>query len=746
MCSSSSTFLLVVVVNELKMMTTSNPFGQFGALAAVILLMIGVSLTGCLGADDEEPICVETDCGIGDGAGDGAGDASIDGSGPLDGNETGGGNETGVGNETEGGNETGAGNETGGGNATGGSNETTDGNETELEEQAQATVDLWQGESRLLLILVHPTDSTPNLTSAEVESIISDVNDWYMEVSSGKVWLNWSVAGWYSLDDAGYSKQNAYLAAAEDGYDLTQYDRFVVGLQDLTSRSMSTQGVDFYNVTTSDGPVQLLASRCDIKRFADTNSTRNTLTHELGHSFGLSHARFNGSIGGEVEPYGNQYDSMGSSSAWRHFGAVYQHQMGWLDDEQVELVTQSGDYTLKPLEGDEVHALRISIGMVEEEKAGATITAEHFYYLEVREVQDIDTSDKPGHMSPGVLNGVIINHASPQDQYGYHKWLATAQDATPETPTASSGDFLLPEGRTFSIKGAGIHITALNVTDNETLVHIEIDAESTNSPPTITGVQATPVGNGFLFSVNSADDDDDDLAIFWNLEAGYGDLYAPERIGSGPTVEHTFADDSGRRVFVWVSDMHGGETIGWVDINGYVNQAPQIEAMTPTSVEEGVFEFQIDIDDRELLTYSWDLGDGSTSNLPEPVHEYSEDGNYTVTLVVSDGEFSATVTGIADTSETENEPPVADAGPDVTAAPGETVILDGSASDDPDNYPLGFLRYTWSSPDGLDISNMDEAMASLVAPSEAGTYTIYLQVNDGAESRIDSMTLTVTAS
>jgi len=723
-------------VNELKMMTTPNPSGQLGALAAVILLMIGASLSGCLGGDEEESICVGLDCGIGDDAAD----TSTDGSGPQDGNDTTGGDDTAGGTGTTGGNETGDGNETGGGN------ETTEGNETELEEQAQATVDLWEGESRLLLILVHPTDSAPNLTSTEAGSIISDVNDWYLEVSGGKVWLNWSVAGWYALDDAGYSKQNAYQAAAEDGYDLTQYDRFVVGLQDLTSRSISTQGVDFYNVTTGDGIVQLLASRCDIKRFADTNSTRNTLTHELGHSFGLSHARFNGSIGGEVEPYGNQYDSMGSSSAWRHFGAVYKHQMGWLDDEQVELVTQSGDYTLKPLEGDEAHALRLSIGMVEEEKFGETTTAEHFYYLEVREVQDIDASDKTGQMSAGVLNGVIINHAGPQDQYGYHKLLATAQDATPETPTASSGDFLLPEGRTFSIREAGIHITALNVTYDETVVHIEIDDGTFNSPPTITSVEATPVGDGFLFSVDTADDDDDDLAIFWNLEAGYGDIYTPEQIGSGTSVEHTFADDSGRRVFVRVSDMHGEETVGWVDINGYVNQAPQIEAMTPTSVEEGVFEFQIDIDDRELLTYYWDLGDGSTSTLPEPVHEYAEDGNYTVTLVVSDWEFSATVTGHADTAETENEPPVADAGPNVTTAPGETVILDGSGSDDPDDYPLEFLRYTWSSSDGLDISNVAEAMASLVAPSEAGTYIIYLQVNDGAESRIDSMVLTVTAS
>jgi PKD repeat protein len=668
--------------------------------------MISASLSGCLAGDDEEPICAEEDCG----SGDDAGGSTTDGS------------------ELQ------------------GENNTTGGNETGLEEEAQATIDLWEGESRLLLILVYPTDSTPGMSATEAESIMSDVNDWYVEVSGGKVWLNWTIAGWYALDDAGYSMQKAYQAAAEDGYDLTQYDRFVVGLQNLTSRSMSTQGVEFYNVTTGDETVQLLASRCDVKRFADTNSTRNTLTHELGHGFGLSHARFNGSIGGEVEPYGNQYDSMGSSSAWRHFGAAYKHQMGWLDDEQVELVTQSGDYTLKPLEGDEAHALRVSIGMVEEEKAGEIITAEHFYYLEVREVQEIDTSDKPGHISSGVLNGIIINHAGPQDQYGYHKWLATAQDATPETPTASSGDFLLPEGRTFSINGADIHITALNVTDDETVVHIEINDESTNSPPTITSVEATPVGDGFLFSVDASDDDDNDLAIFWNFEVGYGDLYAPERIGSGTSVEHTFADDNGRRVFVWVSDMHGGEAVGWIDINGYVNLAPQIEAMTPTSVEEGVFEFQLDIDDRELLTYSWDLGDGTTSTLPEPLHEYAVDGDYTVTVVVSDREFTATMTGHADTAETENEPPISDAGPDVTTAPGEAVILNGSGSDDPDDYPLGVLRYIWSSPDGFDISNADEPMASLVAPSEAGTYIIYLQVNDGAESRSDSMVLIVTAS
>ena len=159
-----------------------------------------------------------------------------------------------------------------------------------------------------------------------------------------------------------------------------------------------------------------------------------------------------------------------------------------------------------------------------------------------------------------------------------------------------------------------------------------------------------------------------------------------------------------------------------------------------------MFQFETEIVDQQLLSYIWDLGDGTTSTVPEPLHEYAEDGNYTVTLVVSDGEFNTTVTGYADTADTENSPPIADAGPDITANPGQTVSLDGSSSNDPDNYPLGFIRYSWSSSDGINILNANEAVASLVAPNEVGTYIIRLQVNDGAESRTDTILLTVSDS
>jgi hypothetical protein len=620
------------------------------------------------------------------------------------------------------------------------------GNQTELEEQAQATVDLWEGENKILLILVHPVDSSPNLTTDEVESITADVGAWFEEVSYGRVWVNWTITGWYALDEAAHARQSVYQAVVADGYDITEYDRMVVGLQDYTARSSSTQGVQYYNVTTEDETIQILASRCDVKRFANTTSTRNTMSHELGHSFGLSHAEFDGSDSGEVDPYGNQYDTMGSSPLWRHFGAVYKHQLGWLDDQQVELVTTSGEYTLRPLEGESPHALRISMGIVEEEVNGHLISTEHFQYLEVREVLDIELSNKLGeqNMSTEALNGVIINHAAPQDQYGYHKWLARAQDATPETPSASSSDFLLLQGRTFSNSEVGIHITALNVTDNSTTVRIVLGEQLGNTPPVISDVVATAGNDGFLFSIEADDADGDELSIFWNFEVGMSAFYAPERFGSGTPVQHTFPDTEGMRVHVLVSDMRGGVATGWVDVWDYVNEAPIIEELTVMPVDEGIFEFRPIVTDQELLTYLWDFGDGNSSTFPQPVHEYAEAGIYSISLTISDGEFSTIATGSVDTQDSENVPPVANAGPDLTAAAGEIITLDGSQSTDPDSFPLPSMRYTWSSTANLDISDRSEAIATVVAPNEPGTYEIQLLVNDGDISVTDTMILTVT--
>jgi hypothetical protein len=91
-----------------------------------------------------------------------------------------------------------------------------------------------------------------------------------------------------------------------------------------------------------------------------------------------------------------------------------------------------------------------------------------------------------------------------------------------------------------------------------------------------------------------------------------------------------------------------------------------------------------------------------------------------------------------------NLPPVANAGPDKSAAPGTNVTLSGSGSD-PDGGPSA-LTFAWSQVSGptVTIGNASQAVAN-VTPSTAGSYVFRLTVSDGAAQASDTMTLTVAA-
>lgn len=121
-----------------------------------------------------------------------------------------------------------------------------------------------------------------------------------------------------------------------------------------------------------------------------------------------------------------------------------------------------------------------------------------------------------------------------------------------------------------------------------------------------------------------------------------------------------------------------------------------------------------------------------------PSHAYGNAGTYVVTLTVTDnkgatGSDSATMT-IA------NRPPTANAGSDLSGAPGVAMTFNGSGSSDPDGT---ITSYTWSFGDGTSGSG---AVANHVYAT-AGTYTVTLTVrdDDGAIAT-DSAAATVTAS
>jgi hypothetical protein len=99
-------------------------------------------------------------------------------------------------------------------------------------------------------------------------------------------------------------------------------------------------------------------------------------------------------------------------------------------------------------------------------------------------------------------------------------------------------------------------------------------------------------------------------------------------------------------------------------------------------------------------------------------------------------------------NQTRNITIVANAGPDISAVPNQTVILDGSASRSID--PKAKLSFLWKQSQGpvkispLNGSNAPKAMFK--APTKDGTYTFGLQVSDEKRQRaIDRVNVTVTS-
>ncbi|RME29209.1 MAG: hypothetical protein D6806_01720, partial [Deltaproteobacteria bacterium] len=160
--------------------------------------------------------------------------------------------------------------------------------------------------------------------------------------------------------------------------------------------------------------------------------------------------------------------------------------------------------------------------------------------------------------------------------------------------------------------------------------------------------------------------------------------------------------------------------------------------------------------DGDPITFQW-----SFDSRPAGSHAQLEDadtaeawftpdveGRYVVSLVVNDGKVDSapdTVT-VTVTGGGQNNPPVADAGPDRQVEVGQTVTLDGSSSSDPDGDQLSYAWSFDSIPQGSSarLSGADTATPSFQADVE-GQYVVKLVVSDGqVDSQPDTVTITAT--
>ena len=171
--------------------------------------------------------------------------------------------------------------------------------------------------------------------------------------------------------------------------------------------------------------------------------------------------------------------------------------------------------------------------------------------------------------------------------------------------------------------------------------------------------------------------------------------------GDGAKVTYAYRTPGTYRVGLVVTDDSRTSTNTAEDELTVVVNAPPVADAGPDQVvtaSEVRFDGGGSSDpDGVIARYDWEFGDGATGTGRTTSHVYRKVGAYAVRLTVTDD--SGTVRSSAGDAlrVLVNAAPIADAGPDQVAAPGQTVTFSGQGSLDPDGDIVG---WQWEFGDG----------------------------------------------
>jgi PKD repeat protein len=288
--------------------------------------------------------------------------------------------------------------------------------------------------------------------------------------------------------------------------------------------------------------------------------------------------------------------------------------------------------------------------------------------------------------------GVFVSHSYPDD--GTYTVTLTVTDDDGETATATATKTILNR-----IPTASFTESAETVYTGETI---------------------------YFNASNSYDPDGTIVSYFWDFGDG--------TTGTGVTVEHAYADDGLYIVKLTVTDDDGA-TATTTAAKAVANRPP-IASFTENATiayrgEVIRFNATESFDpDGYIASYFWTFGDGTNATGVIVDHIYINDGNYTVTLTVTDDDGALAI--VTATKYILNHPPIASFTENATTVKtGELIQFDASASYDPDGT---IVSYTWNFGDGATASGITVTHAY----ADDGTYTVTLTVtdNDGATASL----------
>ncbi|WFO16751.1 PKD domain-containing protein [Cellulophaga baltica 4] len=305
---------------------------------------------------------------------------------------------------------------------------------------------------------------------------------------------------------------------------------------------------------------------------------------------------------------------------------------------------------------------------------------------------------------------------------------------------------------------AGTYDVTLTVTDDgtpalsssEVRITITVTAPANQAP---TAVASSDVLTGeaslavqFTGDTSSDPDTGDTLTYAWDFGDG--------TTATTANPSHTFTTAGTYDVTLTVTDdgtpaLSSSEVTITITVTAPANQAPTAVASSDVTSGEASLAVQFtgdtssDPDAGDILTYTWDFGDGTTATTANPSHTFTTAGTYDVKLTVTDNGTpslsSSEVTLTITVTAPANQAPTAVASSDATSGEASLAVqFTGDTSSDPDISDI--LTYAWDFGDGSTATTANPSHTF----TTAGTYDVTLTVTDDGTPALSSSEVTIT--
>jgi len=270
--------------------------------------------------------------------------------------------------------------------------------------------------------------------------------------------------------------------------------------------------------------------------------------------------------------------------------------------------------------------------------------------------------------------------------------------------------------------------TIVNVNMNQVEANITHGRVNNDPPYSILWPADGDEGAEIEISAIVGDSNWDSISWGWDIDCdgnydAFGNRTLPP-ISTVTTIKNTWMDDGIYQVCLRVCDDKGA----CIDDSVYItviDLSPTAEFDSPETGEEGSSITFTDLSTSypdQIVAWSWDFGDGTSSNEQNPSHTYIDNGRYTIRLTVTDDDGSTAQT--SKEIEISNVPPTANAGGPYVCKINSQIHLTGSATD-PGNDTF---TYAW------DLDNDGSYETYLQNPifqcDDEGIYPISLRVSD----------------